>query len=57
MTPAELKTYFVDYQLATQTVNQDTIEGSLKTYFTNDSLINFCHPFGTFKGLENLLSK
>jgi len=57
MTPTELKTYFVDYQLATQTFNKNTAEGLLKKYFTNDSLINFCHPFGTFRGLDNLLSK
>ena len=55
MTPAELKTYFVDYQIATQTFNKDTLESSLKKYFTNDSLINFCHPFGTFRGLDNLV--
>ena len=30
MTPAELKNYFVDYQIATQTFNKDTIESSLK---------------------------
>ena len=26
-------------------------------YFSNNSLIHFCHPFGTFNGLDNLLSK
>ena len=30
---------------------------SLKKYFTKNTLINFCYPFGTFKGLNNLLSK
>ena len=42
----ELKKYFVDYQLATQTSNKDTIEGSLKKYFTN--YLKYIFPY---KGL------
>ena len=44
MNSEELKKYFLDYQLATQTFNKNTIETSLNKYFTKDSLFNFCHP-------------
>ena len=57
MLSKDLKLFFSDYQIATQTFNKETINDSLNKYFTNDSLIHFCHPFGTFTGLENLLSK
>ena len=57
MQSKDLKFFFKDYQIATQTFNKDTIKDSLNKYFTNDSVIHFCHPFGTFTGLENLLSK
>jgi hypothetical protein len=57
MNSEELKKYFVDYQHALQNCNGETINGSLNKYFSNNSLIHFCHPFGTFNGLDNLLSK
>ena len=57
MKSEELKKNFVDYQLALQNCNKETINLSLKKYFSNNSLIHFCHPFGTFNGLDNLLSK
>ena len=54
MNSEELKKYFVDYQLTLQNCNKDSINNSLKKYFSNNSLIHFCHPFGTFNGLDNL---
>ena len=57
MISRELKNFFANYQIATQTFNKKTIEKSLSNYFTKESLFNFCHPFGTFKGLNNFLSK
>ena len=57
MKSEELKKYFVDYQLTLQNCNKDSINNSLKKYFSNNSLIHFCHPFGTFNGLNNLLFK
>ena len=54
MKSEELKFYFRDYQFATQTFNKETIKKPLAKYFSNDTVINFCHPFGTFKGLNNL---
>ena len=57
MNSEELKKYFLDYQLATQTFDKNTIETSINKYFTKDSLFNFCYPFGTFKSLNNFLSK
>jgi len=57
MNSTELKKYFVDYQIATQICKKDKIESSLNKYFNTHTLINFCHPFGTFKGLNNFLSK
>ena len=53
MISRELKNFFANYQIATQTFNKKTIEKSLSNYFTKESLFNFCHPFGTFKGLNN----
>ena len=57
MKSEELKKYFIDYQLALQNCNKETLNDSLNKYFSNNSLIHFCHPFGTFNGLDNLLSK
>ena len=57
MTSEELKKYFIDYQISTQTFDIDIIKKSLNKYFSNDTLIHFCHPFGTFKGLDHLLTK
>ena len=57
MISRELKNFFANYQIATQTFKKKTIEKSLSNYFTKESLFNFCHPFGTFKGLNNFLSK
>ena len=57
MNSDDLKNYFVDYQTATQTFDKKTIEKSLSNYFTTETLYNFCHPFGTFKGLNSFLSK
>ena len=57
MISRELKNFFANYQIATQTFNKKTIEKSLSNYFTKEALFNFCHPFGTFKGLNNFLSK
>ena len=57
MKSEELKKYFIDYQLALQNCNKETLNDSLIKYFSNNSLIHFCHPFGTFNGLDNLLSK
>ena len=57
MKSEELKFYFRDYQIATQTFNKETIKQSLAKYFSNDTVINLCHPFGTFNGLDDLLSK
>ena len=57
MKSEELKFYFRDYQIASQTFNKETIKQSLAKYFSNDTVINFCHPFGTFNGLDDLLSK
>ena len=56
MNSEELKKYFVDYQHAFQNCNKDTINSSIDKYFSYNSLIHFCHPFGTFNGLDNLLS-
>ena len=57
MTSEELKKYFIDYQISTQTFDIDIIKKSLNKYFSNDTLMHFCHPFGTFKGLDHLLTK
>ena len=57
MKSEELKFFFRDYQIASQTFNKETIKQSLAKYFSNDTLINLCHPFGTFNGLDDLLSK
>ena len=57
MKSEELKKNFVDYQLALQNCNKKTLNDSLNKYFSNNSLIHFCHPFGSFNGLDSLLSK
>jgi hypothetical protein len=57
MNSEELKKYFIEIQHALQNSNKETINSSLNKYFSNNSLIHFCHPFGTFNGLNNLLSK
>jgi len=56
MKAEEIKKYFIDYQYATQNFNKNSIKDSLNKYFSSNSLFYFCHPFGTFKGLDNFLS-
>lgn len=56
MKPEELKKYFENYQLATQNFNKNSIKNSLVKYFSENSVFHFCYPFGTFNGLDKLLT-
>ena len=42
MKSEELKFFFRDYQIASQTFNKETIKQSLAKYFSNDTIINLC---------------
>ena len=55
MKSEELKKNFVDYQLALQNCNKETLNDSLNKYFSNNSLIHFCHPFGTFQWIRQFI--
>jgi predicted ester cyclase len=56
MKPDDIKFFFIDYQIACQNFDKNSIKNSLNKYFTDSTLFHLCHPFGTFRGLENFLS-
>ena len=36
--------------------NKNSIKNSLVKYFSENSVFHFCYPFGTFNGLDKLLT-
>jgi len=57
MQSPELKLLFNEFRQATESFDFKNVSKVSEKIFTKDVKINFCHPFGTFNGVENLFTK
>ena len=57
MESSKLKLLFNEFRYATESFDPINLKKAADKIFDKDVIINFCYPFGTFKGVENLFTK
>ena len=57
MQSPELKLLFNEFRQATESFDFKNVSKVSEKIFIKDVKINFCHPFGTFNGVESLFTK